>query len=240
MELPKTKIEPLNQNPGRIIIYSQPKMGKTTFLSQLDNNLIIDLEKGSRFVSAMKVEVNNLNELSEVGLAIIQSGKPYKYVSIDTVTKLEDWCEWEATENYMKSIAGKNFNRDIRGNVLPRNEWESVLGLPNGAGYLWLRNSFKTWVDRMASTTEHLILVAHLKDKSIERKGKEISAKEIDLTGKLKTIACANADAIGYMYRNDKSELRINFIASEDLAAGSRVEHLKGQDIEADWNLIFK
>lgn len=240
IELPKKVIAPQHQNPGRIILYSQPKMGKTTFVSQLENNLIIDLEKGSRFVTALKVEVNNLTELSEVGQQIIKDGKPYKYVTIDTVSKLEDWCEWEATETYMNNLMGKSFNRNNAGQILPRDKWESVLSLPNGAGYLWLRTSFKKWIDRMAMTTDHLILIAHIKDKSIERKGKEISAKELDLTGKIKSITCANADAIGYMYRTDKGDLRINFITSDEVACGARVEHLKGQDIEADWKLIFK
>jgi len=240
IELPTKVIEPTTQNPGRIIIYSQPKMGKTTFMSQLENNLIIDLEKGSKFVTALKVEVNSLTELGEVGQGIIKAGKPYKYVTIDTVSKLEDWCEWEATETYMNSLVGKAFNRNPQGQILPKEKWESVLSLPNGAGYLWLRTSFKKWIDRMATVTDHLILVAHLKDKSIERKGKEISAKELDLTGKIKSITCANADAIGYMYRTEEGELRINFIASDEVACGARVEHLKGKDIEADWKLIFK
>lgn len=240
IELPKTVIKPTSQNPNRIIIYSQPKMGKTTFVSQLEGNLIIDLEKGSKFVTALKVEVNNLIELAEVGQSIIKEGKKYKYVTIDTVSKLEDWCEWEATETYMNSIVGKTFNRNQAGQILTRDKWESVLSLPNGAGYLWLRTSFKKWIDRMASTTDHLILIAHIKDKSIEKKGKEISAKELDLTGKIKSITCANADAIGYMYRTDEGELRLNFITSDEIACGARVEHLKGQDIPADWKLIFK
>lgn len=239
MELPTKPIVPENQNPGRIIIYSQPKMGKTTFLSQLENNLIIDLERGSKFVSALKVEANSLAELSEVGQAIIKAGKPYKYVSIDTISQLEEWCEVEATESYMNSLQGKNFNRDLSGKIIPREKWESVLSLPNGAGYLWLRESFKKWITRMSLTAEHLILIAHIKDKSIERKGKEISTKELDLIGKNKIIVCSKADAIGYMYRTEDGELRLNFITSDEIGCGSRVEHLKGKDIPADWNLIF-
>ena len=240
IELPTKVSAPVSQNPNRIIIYSQPKMGKTTFVSQLENNLIIDLERGSKFVTALKVEANSLADLGEIGQGIIKAGKPYKYVTIDTVSKLEDWCEWEATETYMNSIMGKTFNRNDKGQILPREKWESVLGLPNGAGYLWLRTSFKKWIDRMSTTTEHLILVAHIKDKSIEKKGKEITAKELDLTGKIKSITCANADAIGYMYRTEEGVLRLNFITSDEIACGARVEHLKGKDIEADWKLIFK
>ena len=36
-----------------MIIFSQPKIGKTTLLAQLDNNLILDLEKGTSFIDAL-------------------------------------------------------------------------------------------------------------------------------------------------------------------------------------------
>lgn len=85
MELPTTKVAVTNLNPKRTIIYSQPKVGKTTLLSQLPNCLIIDLEDGSNYVEALKVKVNNVKELYELGEKIKEAGKPYKYVAIDTI-----------------------------------------------------------------------------------------------------------------------------------------------------------
>ena len=239
MELPKTLIKPTTQNPKRIVLFSSPKMGKTTFASQLENNLIIDLENGSDYVEALKLKANNFTELAEIGTAVIKAGRPYKYVTIDTITALENWCELEATETYMNSLVGKGFNRGSDGKPLPQNQWTSVLTLPNGAGYLWLRESYKKRINQLSTLAPHTILVAHIKDKFLERKGKEFTAKDLDLTGKIKSITAANSDAIGYMYRNEKSELRITFISSDEILCGSRVEHLKGQDIEADWKKIF-
>ena len=76
-----------------MVIYGPPKIGKTTALSQLKDCLIIDLEDGSDMVDALKVQVENLAELAEVGKAIMKDNKPYKYIAIDTITKLEEWCD---------------------------------------------------------------------------------------------------------------------------------------------------
>ena len=79
-----------------MIIYGPPKIGKTSVLAELDNCLIIDLEDGSDMVDALKIKVNSLEELTEVGKEIMKNKKPYKYVAIDTISKLEEWCEAEA------------------------------------------------------------------------------------------------------------------------------------------------
>jgi len=85
---------------------------------------------------------------------------------------------------------------------------------------------------------DHVILVGHLKDKMLDKKGKEVSSKDLDLTGKIKQITCANADAIGYIYRENE-ETKISFNSQGDITAGSRCGHLKGQDIVLDWTKIF-
>lgn len=226
MELPKSKVAVQNLNPRTFILYSQPKMGKTTLLSKLEDCLIIDLENGSNYVEALKVKVNNIKELYELGEEIKKQGKPYKYIAIDTISKLEEWCEEVATSMYKKDPKGRNFTG------------KSVLELPMGAGYLYLRQAFKKWIDYVEDLAEHVILVGHLKEKIIEKQGKEVTAKDLSLTGKIREITCANADAIGYLYR-ENDQLKINFQASDEITCGSRCDHLRGQDFEFDWKKIF-
>ena len=228
--LPKTKVKASRKSPKNMVIYGPPKIGKTTMLSLLDNCLIIDLEDGSDMVDALKVKVNNLSMLSAIGKEIIKENKPYKYVAIDTVSKLEEWCETEGKRIYMQTPMGKNFEQ--------KNPGASVLSLPNGAGYLYLRIAFKQWIDRLNTLADHIILVGHLKDKMLEKKGKEVSVKDLDLTGKIKQITCANADAIGYIYRENDITM-ISFNSLEDTVAGSRCAHLKGQTMPLEWNKIF-
>ena len=229
-KLPKTIVKASRKSPKNMVIYGPPKIGKTTMLSRLDNCLIIDLEDGSDMVDALKVKVNNLGMLATIGKEIIQENKPYKYVAIDTISKLEEWCEVEGKRIYMKTPMGKNFEQ--------KNPGASVLSLPNGAGYLYLRIAFKQWIDRLNLLADHVILVGHLKDKMLEKKGKEVAVKDLDLTGKIKQITCANADAIGYIYREDETTM-ISFNSLDDTVAGSRCDHLKGQTMPFEWNKIF-
>jgi|TARA_X000001382_G_scaffold112632_1_gene89980 Cdc6-like AAA superfamily ATPase len=228
--LPKEKVKASRKSPKNMVIYGPPKIGKTTALSQLDDCLIIDLEDGSDMVDALKVKVNDLAELTEVGKAIMKDGKSYKYIAIDTITKLEEWCEEDAKRIYMATPMGKNFEQ--------KNPGASVLSLPNGAGYLYLRIAYKKWIDRLNKLADHVILVGHLKDKMLEKKGKEVAAKDLDLTGKIKSITCANADAIGYIYREDDQTM-ISFNSMDDVTAGSRCDHLKGETMPLDWSNIF-
>jgi len=233
IELPTQKIEPKSQNPSRLILFSPPKHGKTTAVAALDNCLLIDLESGSDFVSALKVKVNSLEELQELGTEIMKAERPYKYIAIDTVTKLEEMLEWDATEEYMKQPVGKAFNRDPKdlSKFLPRNQWKSVLTLPNGGGYMWLRLSMTTWINKISKLAPHIILIGHLKEKMIDFQGKEISQKALDLTGKIASITCANADAIAYLYRGDDG-IHLNFAANDTTVCGARPEHLRGKDIQ--------
>ena len=230
IELPKPKVKATRKSPKHMVIYGPPKIGKTTMLSKLDNCLIIDLEDGSDMVDALKVKVSNLKELEEVGRMIIKKGKPYKYVAIDTISKLEEWCEGYAKQIYMKTPMGKNFEQ--------KNPGMSILSLPNGAGYLYLRMAYKKWIERMNMLADHIILVGHLKDKMLEKKGKEVAVKDLDLTGKIKQITCANADAVGYIYR-ENDETMISFDSLEDITAGSRCDHLKGKVMPLEWPSIF-
>ena len=230
MELPKTKVKASRKSPKNMIIYGAPKIGKTTVLSQLDDCLIIDLEDGSDMVDALKIKVNNLKELTDVAREIIKQGKPYKYIAIDTISKLEEWCEAEGKKIYMKTPMGKNFET--------KNPGMSILSLPNGAGYLYLRMAYKKWIDRLNLLADHIILVGHLKDKMLEKKGKEVAVKDLDLTGKIKQITCANADAVGYIFREEDKTM-VSFNSMDDITAGSRCAHLKGQTMPMSWSDIY-
>jgi len=226
--LPKKIIKATRKSPGKLVIYSSPKTGKTTQLAALENNLILDLEKGTHFVDALKIEVNSLKELYEVGNTIKKEGKPYKYISLDTATKLEEWCEEYATNLYKQTPIGKNF------------KGKSVLELPNGGGYHYLRQAFVFWLHFVTELADNVIFVCHLKDKFISNKrGEEVAAKDLDLTGKIRNIIAAGADAIGYMYRGENSNLRISFTTSDEVVCGSRTKHLAGQDFEFSWDKIY-
>ena len=61
--LPLKKVKAENQNPKNLIIFSKPKVGKTSLLSMLDDCLIIDLEEGSDYIDAVKIKAKSVSDI---------------------------------------------------------------------------------------------------------------------------------------------------------------------------------
>lgn len=225
--LPTEKVKAISKSPSKMIIYSKPKCGKTTAISMLEGALLIDLEKGSNFLDALKIDIKTIAEqqgksplsvLKEVGQEIIAAGKPYKYIVIDTITALEDMCGPFALQLYKNTPMGKSFAGD------------NVLTLPNGAGYLYLREAMEKMVAFLNTLADRVIYLGHIKVKSIEKNGKEVSAADLDLTGKIKSQLSADVDAIGMLYR-DGNKCILSFNTKDEVICGARPSHLKNKEI---------
>jgi hypothetical protein len=95
---------------------------------------------------------------------------------------------------------------------------------------MWVREAFFEVLSFIDGLADHVILSGHIKDKSIDDKGDTVISANIDLTGKIKSLVCANADAIGFMYRKG-NECILSFKTNDDVLCGARPEHLKNQEI---------
>ena len=222
--LPTTKIPATSENPKYLILYGLPKAGKTSCLAQLDNNLIIDLEGGSTFIDALAIQCRTIQDLGEAAQAIRAKNAEvghnfYRRITIDNATRLEDICLGFAATLYRKTELGKNWKGD------------DVTTLPRGAGYKYLRDAVKKVIDMFKELCDEFILVGHVKDNITEKDGGEVSAREIDLVGKLGKIVCGMADAVGYVYRKG-NETHISFKGgTDDTIMEARAKHIAGKDI---------
>lgn len=248
----KSRSGALKKNPRILLLYGAPKCGKTEQVSKLENNLILDLENGSDYADqGMFIKVKTWDEIEKVGSEIIKAGRPYKYLTVDTATELENWCDGLGKQLYLNapSAAAKyKANPDLLASI-------TVLPGEKGAygpGYLWLRIAYSMCFEYLQTLADTLIMICHVKDKDlVDNQGNEINAaavhsKSIDLTGKLKAITCGKADSIGRVYRKvvgaengqPIEELRVNFHGLE-IMAGSRPKHLAGKDLKFEWDQIF-
>jgi hypothetical protein len=252
--LPTEKIKAEVTDPQNLIIFSKPKVGKSTLLAELPNCLLLDLERGSDFLSAVKLQANSVDDIKAIGKKIEEAKKanggvsPYKFIAVDTVTALEEMCVPYAEYLYSKSSMGQNWYLDdkVRGGKL---KYGNILNLPNGAGYPWLRDAFTKVLTYIKTWAPHTIFLGHVKDVNLEKSGSEFSSLDLDLTGKLKRITCSKSDAIGYLYRKGNQNI-LSFKTTDDIGCGARPEHLKNKEIvvsEVDedgkltthWNKIF-
>lgn len=251
MELPIKKEKANRVNPKKIIIYGNPKSGKSTALSQLDNCLIIDVEDGTNFLEALKINVLEIAKRDDkspliVLKEVINSIKAhntengnylYKYIAIDTVSALEDIVLPLANKLYKNTVQGKNWTGD------------DVTLLGNGAGYRFTRLALGMVLNELEEICDTLIILGHIKDKMVTRGGEEMNEQGLDLTGKMAGIVASKADAVGYIYRKDNQTI-VDFTATESMVCGGRCEHLINKkvvliesdddnNIKVDWSGIF-
>lgn len=231
IELPKTKVKAIQQDPQYLIVFGKSKIGKSTALAALPNNLIIDLEGGYDYIDALKVEAKTIQDLKEIAKAIKDAGCPYKYITLDTITALEDIAKPLALKLFLDTPAGSKFTG------------KDVLDAPMGAGYSKIREAMELIIDMFAKCAPNIILVCHVKDSAVANS--DITAKVIDLTGKTGRILASRSDAIGYLYRDDQSNSILSFNSNDKFVdCGSRPEHLRNKDIvlgemQDDGNIIY-
>lgn len=139
IELSFNSKKPTVVEPRFLIIYSKPKVGKTSNLLQLPNSLLIDLENSSDLYEGNAINVQKIAQangvspikvLKEISVKIEKANGEakkavYDYITLDSATVLEEYAVRLATANYKQTVIGKNFTGT---NV--------VSELPQGAGCL--------------------------------------------------------------------------------------------------------
>lgn len=254
--LPTERRKATDYNPRLMVLFGKPKAGKSSLMASIDNNLIIDLEDGYRALDVMSVDAKSAEEIFMIKKAIEvknheNGDKPfYRFITIDNATRLEEMSLPYAAALYRQTPMGSNYGykKDKMGVLLKDKNSNKVIDpkadvrqLPNGAGYTYTRKALKEMINMFKPLCDTLILVCHVKDKQIKKNDTESSEMAVDLAGKIGDIICGEADAIGYVYREDNKTL-ISFKGGDSVIRGSRPLHLREKtftvaESDADGNL---
>lgn len=140
-----------NIMPPRIVLYGPPKIGKTTLVSQIPHNIMLDFEGGSGAVDMARVEKNELSTYDEF-LGVLQGlGEQehnFSAVTLDTADWLEALIFTEAARQHNKT---------------------SIADVPYGAGYVTAQNLWRQTLEILDYLREHKgimpILLAHEQQK---------------------------------------------------------------------------
>ena len=244
VKLPLQPVAVEKVNPVVSIFYGATKVGKTGVLSELPDNLILDLERGAESYECLRIRVDNLSQFGNVILQLREGGN-YKYITIDTIDRLVELFEKQVVEEWNAAQA----------NLKEKQPVKVYSEIPYGKGYDLVRLKMRATMLEFRKIVPHTIFVGHLKRTLIGETTIEVKEDNLDLVGKLRNIVCGDADAVGYMFRGtsgDKQALRVSFRTSDSTAAGSRLHHLKGKIIDlsvledeekgiwnTDWTKIF-
>lgn len=191
--------------------------------------------------------VERMKALELILKSLIKLGKPYDYVSLDTITQADLDAEWAGTEMYMDSLQGKSWNR-VNQPGIPSSKWprlqygdpeyQSVIEIGQN-GWRWSRTVMVDLLNlsRQASN-KCTIYVCHVKDKMLSKGDKgEVMIKDIALTGAVADIYSRNVDAIASVTR-DADQLMISFKGNEDRTGGNRGD-IGNYEGVFDWDKIF-
>lgn len=240
-ELPKTRSSVENYNPRLLVLLGRPKAGKSSLMASLENNLVLDCEDGYRSLSVLKVQVRTAKDFFDVRALLDaqmkETGKkPYRFITIDNATRLEEYSLSYAAKLYRSTSMGAGWGmlkdkngmpilKDGKPVVDPKAD---VRTLPQGGGYTYVRKAVKELIMMFLPYCETLILVTHVKDKQIRKDGKEMNEMSVDLAGKTADIICGEADAIGLVYR-EGNKTYISFEGGDDTIKEARPIHLRGK-----------
>lgn len=225
IQLPTTPVAVDKVNPVVFIMYGATKVGKTAALAELPDNLIIDLERGAETYECLRVRCDSYSEFKAT-TAALQKPHNYRFLTIDTLDRLVEWIESAVTAEWNEA------QKKVKEPVLVKVYSE----IPYGKGYDMVRLEMRKWINYLRKVVPHVILVGHLKRTIIGDTTVEVREDNLDLVGKLRSLVCADADAVGFVYRgvdkeDNKPALKVSFKASEGTAAGSRLSHLRGKII---------
>ena len=227
--LPTEQVKaPEKLEPSKLLIYGQSKVGKTTALSMLPNNLIIDFESGTSYLDGgYVIDVNKavkegegqtpLNIVRQLHAELGTKEHNFKFITFDTA----DWLEQYMGEEVAK-MAGEKHYTDIE----------------YGKGYALVRDRIIDMVSAFEQIGLNIIIIAHRKKTTTGESGKEVEVRDVDLTGKLKNFMFSWADAIGYMHRMKEEDdaflstaLSFKTDVLESLEGGCRIRDLQNQTV---------
>lgn len=232
LDLLLNKIEPINKSKTKlkIMIYSDPGAGKTTFAGQVPNNLIIDAEEGTQ-------SILNHPELMAEGVARL----PYKtFEGLEkTIEEFHKAPEQLSRFTTISIDSLSNLHKRGLAEVTER-EWQKNPALNNRyvaetEHHTENNEHIRRLVQQMCDLPQNVILTAH--KRLIEPKN--MPAKTFpDFSEKLANTISGMMDIVAYMYMAeiDGEEKRVmKFHPSSGIAAKCRWASFPDNMVDPTW-----
>lgn len=201
-----------------ILLYSKPKVGKTSFAAQLPRNLFLATEIGYNAINGITAQ--KITKWGDIRAVIKQLKDPrarelFDTVTIDTISIAADLCE--------KFILARE-------GVTKLNE------IPYGQGWKMVSKELSDTLREITMLGFGLILICHSKEKQspyTDAEGNALTSVEPDLNKNIYTVCNAICDLIAYIGvefdANGQATRWLYTRQTPTIFAGSRWKYLKSK-----------
>lgn len=198
-----------------LLIYGEPKTGKSTFGSQLPRSLFLNFEQGTNALAGIRsVPILRWSDFKKV---LTQLRKPEAREMYDSIVVDTASIAWQLCEKYICQREGVDSIRDV----------------PWGGGWNMLKSEFSECWREITLLGFGILFIAHSREKPTEMRdedGNAISAMCPDLPNNAYTIINSIVDIIGYlqvqMNPDGTSERYLYTRSTPTIFAGSRYQYL--------------
>lgn len=178
MPLPKDKTPPKTDLSAlTVLVYGQPKIGKSTFCASAEGALFLACEAGLNSLNVHQLPVNSWLEMGQAAKEIADGNHDFKTVVVDTVDNAYKFC--------LEHVCAK-------ANI------QHPSDLDFGKGYGMVNNEFQRFLTKLSLLPYGLILVSHAQDKLFKNKTAEITKTIPTLPDAVRKIVLGMADMILY------------------------------------------
>ncbi len=200
----------------RMLIYGNPKLGKTTFVSGWPNLLLLATEKGYGALKLNVQDIESWEHFKEISKELREKkklSKQYKTIAIDTIDILANLC--------IEYICG-----ELEIDHISEEKWAK--------GYDRLKKEFGAEMNKLCMTNYGIIFISHTKIMELSSIGRSISKTIPTLNNQARAILIPLVDIIGCMriktIKNLEGKYKdvrmITFKPSELWEAGDRTGQL--------------
>ena len=209
-----------------VLMYGQPKTGKTTTAAKFDKALLCAFEVGYLTIPGVMAQpINRWSEFKQVirQLDSEEGHKTYKNIVIDTADICYDLCE-----KYICSMEGVSAIGDI----------------PYGGGYAKAKKEFDETLRRIPAMGYGLILISHAQDKTFkDENGSEYQQIVPTLGNQPRLVVDRMSDIIIYVHPVEEEDGTVHSIGylrgTPRFVAGSRFKYMP-DFIEFNYETLVK
>jgi len=240
--LPTEVIEPKDPQLQYLLVFAESGLGKSTVCAQLPRALHLNTDKnGLKWIAARKLDVTHFSDLNailekvrehrkaeKVKMDATQGyvGKDYAdFVVLDTLTYFIPMIVEEAENMFASTTMGKHWFVGAPGKNSLKQEYGTILGLPDGAGYPWCWRALDAALDILEKIAKNVVIVCHTRT---NRDDEAVDAKNIDLPGKMVDIVCRRMEAVAHLSRTKDDKVAATFSVGQRISAKSKAPGLDG------------